>query len=54
MVRDDEQIMYVKLVIGKQKINIASAYAPHMPFSHTCVNAIICPYYKAMYVSTDA
>ena len=33
VVRPNEQIMYVKLVIGKQIVNIVSAYAPHMGLS---------------------
>ena len=33
VVRVNERIMYVKLVIGKQIVNIVSAYAPHMGLS---------------------
>ena len=33
VVRVDERIMYVKLVIGKQIVNIVSAYAPQVGLS---------------------
>ena len=33
VVRVDERIMHVKLVIGKPKVNIVSAYAPQVGFS---------------------
>ena len=33
VVRVNERIMYVKLVIGKQIVNIVSAYAPHVGLS---------------------
>ena len=33
VVRVNERSMYVKLVIGKQIVNIVSAYAPHMALS---------------------
>ena len=33
VVRVNEQIMYVKMVIGKQIVNIVSAYAPQVCLS---------------------
>ena len=33
VVRANERIMYVKLVIGKQIVNIVSAYAPQVGLS---------------------
>ena len=33
VVRVNERVMYVKLVIGKQMVNIVSAYAPQVGLS---------------------